>query len=289
MSEPTNHVNVAGDRPLKGDVQAAVDAGIMISEAAGISAALENADVPVALLPAGRVIESLEKYKDRPTRKRGRVRLDTVNAFCRFVNKHKVAQETEVFVVGNNTTATFTAVFNYHRDTGQAAGWGDFRAEFTPVPTEEWKRWSEKNKQTMTQEQFALFLEDNLANVVNPAGSELLEIAKKIEAKHEASFGSGIRLENGNVQLLYTETTEARAGEKGTLEIPSMITLGMRLFEGGEAYRLEARFRYRLTSGKLVLWYELANPHLVLQDAIKTIKEAAAEEIGVTPLEGAVV
>ena len=88
----------------------------------------------------------------------------------------------------------------------------------------------------------------------------MLDMATTIQAKTDINFSSAKRLQNGQVQLQYTETIDARAGANGALEIPKEFTLGLRIFKNGGGYRLKARLKYRLNAGTLKFWYELDRP-----------------------------
>ncbi len=118
----------------------------------------------------------------------------------------------------------------------------------------------------MEQEDFAIFLEDNNADIQSPGGEILLSVALTLQAKTEVNFSSSKRLDNGQVQFTYSENIDARAGI-GALEIPREFTLGMRIFKNGEGYALKARLKYRLHSGKVKFWYELDREENVIEDA----------------------
>lgn len=118
----------------------------------------------------------------------------------------------------------------------------------------------------------------------------MLEIAKTLEAKTSVDFKSGVRLENGDHQIKYVSETTGRAGGNGDLEIPSTFALGIAPYMGGPSYKMPARLRYRINDGHLVLWYELVNPHKVIEAAAKeivaTIKSETGQEafMGTAPL-----
>jgi uncharacterized protein YfdQ (DUF2303 family) len=106
----------------------------------------------------------------------------------------------------------------------------------------------------------------------------MLEVAKTLEAKTLVEFKSGVRLENGDHQIKYVSETTGRAGGNGDLEIPSIFSLGIAPYMGGPAYKIQARLRYRITEGHLALWYELVNPHKVIESAAKEIVAAIKAE-----------
>ncbi len=128
----------------------------------------------------------------------------------------------------------------------------------------------------MSQEDFAIFLEDNIADIAEPSGESLLSIALTLQAKTEANFSSSRRLDNGQVQFTYTENIDARAGT-GLIEIPREFAIGVRLFKNGEGYKIKARLKYRLASGQIKFWYELDRPENAVEDAFNSYVAQASE------------
>jgi uncharacterized protein YfdQ (DUF2303 family) len=104
----------------------------------------------------------------------------------------------------------------------------------------------------------------------------LLAIALTLQATTAANFESSRRLDNGQVQIAYTETIEARAGI-GSIEIPREFAIGCRLFKNGAGYKVKARLKYRLGGGKIKFWYELDRPENAIEDAFVAYVEKAKE------------
>jgi uncharacterized protein YfdQ (DUF2303 family) len=129
----------------------------------------------------------------------------------------------------------------------------------------------------MSQMEFALFIEDNLKEIDEPNGAQMLEIAASLKASTDVDFKSNIRLDNGEVQFNYTETINGQAGVSGQLTIPEKIKLIIKPFLNGHPYVMEARFRYRVAQGGLTMWYTLIRPHVVQQDAVDQVIEQVTE------------
>lgn len=249
-------------------------------------AARTELDAPYLLLPDQTRVESLEKFMATPTRKRGNASLVDAPSFVAFVNRHKTDTGTMLYAQVRDDGATFKVIFDDHGAHVDHAGWKEFRASFATQPTVEWKRWTGSNKKAMGQKEFAEFLEENMAQIVSPPAAEVLEVARRLEAKTSVNFVSGVRLNNGDSQLVYEETTEAKAGEKGELKVPEVFKIGLQLFEGSPAYEVTVRLRYRIEAQKLKLWYELVNPHLVVKDAVKELVATIRQETGLNALMG---
>lgn len=224
----------------------------------------------------------IEKAGAAPHRKQGTVQLSDLASFNLFVADQGAPEST--YIYADPDARTLTAVLNDHEGGGGDAGWRDQRAVYTAELSREFATWMKGNKQPMEQESFAIFLEDNIADVCEPSGETLLAIALTLQAKTEVNFSSARRLDNGQVQFAYTENIEARAGT-GLVEIPREFTIGLRLFKNGEGYKVRARFKYRLMAGKVKFWYELDRPENAIEDAFKEYVNNAREN-GFTVLIG---
>lgn len=123
----------------------------------------------------------------------------------------------------------------------------------------------------MTQEEFALFIEENVREIFEPNGAEMMQIAATLKAKNNVDFRSSTRLDNGEVQFMYTETIQGQAGVNGQLSIPEKFTLALSPFLKGTAYEIEARLRYRINPGGLQMWYTLIRPHTFADHAFTEI------------------
>lgn len=225
---------------------------------------------------------AIEKAYINPSRKTGTVHLSEIASFNVFVADQGGPRET--YIYADPEARTLTAVMNDHAKSSHEAGWRDQRAVFKAELSREFDTWMRNNKQLMEQEAFAIFLEDNIADVVEPSGETLLQVALTLQAKTEVNFSSHRRLDNGQVQFAYSETIDARA-TGGQIEIPREFAIGARLFKNGEGYKVRARLKYRLGSGKVKFWYELDRPETVIEEAFQAYINAAREN-GFTVLLG---
>lgn len=219
---------------------------------------------PFFVVPEGFEVHDLGKFLDKPARKQGRAQFNDAHSFCEYFKKHQMAST----IYGQKAPPKFLAVFNDHRN--DEAGHRDFTATYNCPLSKEWNTWNEKNGKAMTQAMFAQFIEDNLPDIVEPAGADMLEISRTLEAKKKVNFASGIRLSNGEQELTYEETVQGTAS-KGKLQIPETFSLGIAVLEGGTPYKVTARLRYRIQDGNLSMWFDLLRPHKILEDAANDI------------------
>jgi uncharacterized protein YfdQ (DUF2303 family) len=150
--------------------------------------------------------------------------------------------------------------------------WRDFRVSYKAELSCEFAAWHKNDRKVMGQEEFAVFLEDNVADISESTGETMLQVALTLQAKTEVAFSSHRRLDNGQVPLSYTENIDARAGN-AEVTIPREFALGLRLFKNGDGYKVCARLKYRLGAGKVEFWYELDRVENAIEDAFNTYVE----------------
>lgn len=189
-----------------------------------------------------------------PFRKRGTVTVFDVASLNRLCGENIGAGDATVYINRDPDQPTVTAVLNGHGAAGP--GWGDFRLNLAFRPTPQWTKWRSIDGRMLPQAEFAEFIEDNLADIVDPPGAQALEIASHLEATRSASFKSAIRLNSGAVQLQNLEDVDAKVGP-GRIEVPTLFKLALAPFQGSPAYAVEARFRYRIADGRLQLGLKL--------------------------------
>lgn len=220
----------------------------------------------------------LETQQAHPNRKTGNRTVTDVDSLIGYIAKHGLPQ-TELW--GNADTGTIRAVINAHNDSGTGGGndghgvaeWGDHTATLQLRHTPDWNEWTSRDGKLMRQTEFAEFIEDHLPNFVTPSGADMLELAQTFQATTRVDFDSSQRLKSGETQIAYAEHTDAKAGKKGSIAIPDTFTLGLQVYERGDAYKIDARFRYRINDGQLALGYKLTRPRDVLLAAFDGIAD----------------
>lgn len=260
-----------------------------VQQLVALGAALSNDrrvngnSTPYVVVPEDFKVEDLEHTLPAPLRKRGVVTAGDEAAFIELVNRHKVAATTLIYA--SMSPPSFTAVIDDHG--ADSAGWREHKIVWPCSLSVEWKTWWAANKKSMKQVEFAQLIEDNLPDIVQPTGADMLEISRTIEAKKKVNFVSGIRLANGQTELTYEEEIQGTAA-KGKLQIPEKFVLGIPVFEGGQRYKVTARLRYRISDATLVIWFDLERPHKVLEDAVQQVRASIAEKTSLTIVLGSI-
>ena len=228
------------------------------------------------------ITEAIEKAQRVPSRKRGTVQLFDLDSLIQHAKDQ--ANATDGYIYASPADSTITAVFNDQRCS--VPGWRDHRAYFKAEYTPEFSRWLSNSGKQKDQTAFAEFIEDNLADITEPGAQTLLDVATTIQANTSITFGSAKRLQDGQVQLQYTEVIDATAGAGGALSIPKTFKIGLRVFQRGEGYMLTARLKYRLAGGKVSFWYELDRPEATIEAAFNGYVAQLRAESGYTVLMG---
>lgn len=244
------------------------------------NAGTEEFSRPFVIVPEGYKVESLEPLGVVPWRKTAAVTMRDAASFCEYIDR----QGGRPSIYGRRDDGSFVAILD--DNTYDGPDWRSHRVTFAVQSTKEWKVWNLTSGKKMTQTDFATFIEDNLPDIINPVGAEMLEMCRLLEAKKRVEFVSGVRLANGENELSYQESISGTVGN-GKLPVPEAFTIAVQPFEGADRFSVEARLRYRIGDDKkLVMWFDLDRPHKVLEVAISDVWKLIEEILGVTILNG---
>ena len=225
----------------------------------------QSVDGDFVVLPQDHAVRDLQGFKEGPRHIEASVKVSTARSFVKYVSDF-VTDYTAVFADLKNER--FTAVLDYH-DPVNGPAWGKHVVSYSCPVDSRWRAWLLLDGKTMSQTDFALFIETNLLDIVDPSGADMLTISKELQAKKKIDFKSGQNLANGDVQFTYNEKTTGSAGQ---MDIPQEFKLGIPVYEGGAKYEVTARLRYRITDGVLTMWYDLLRPERMAEDAFKEVQ-----------------
>lgn len=250
---------------------------------AKIEASTVDQSLLLATLPQGQKVEQidLEKLLPSPRRKTGTASLTDADSFIAYVAKH-AKEGTTVWAKFNPQSfdLSFTAVIDEFG--ANAPAWRDHRATFKPTLAHEWNTWKNKDGHKFDQVAFGEFLETNSTDIVSqdgyPTDLQMLEMATNFVATQDSIFKSATRLQSGGVNMSYVADANAETVE--AMKIFEKFALGIPVFQGGGAWGLFARLKYRLGQGKVTFHYELIRPdrvhELAAKKLIDTIRDGLA-------------
>ena len=246
------------------DTQVAIDAGLVMGEIRKVG----DNGIPFIALPENSAAVSLEKYLPAPIQRKQRLEFKEPESFIQYVKDYN--ESPIIFSDGRD----ILCVLDYHlkgKDGG--AKWGCHTAALRLRETPEWEQWRAILDKPIEQSQFAEFLEDRVEDIIKPKGADVLEMALKLQATKKVSYNKQLRLENGDIQLNYEETTEAKAGAKGNIVVPTEIKIGVKVYDGTDPYEINLKMRYRLSGGECKFILRLPNYQSFIDGACKQVCE----------------
>jgi uncharacterized protein YfdQ (DUF2303 family) len=221
------------------------------------------------------------QHTGRLDRKTGTTIVRDAASFLTYYAKHH-DDATEVY--SDVEDLAVTAVLDAHAT--DEPRFGGHRLTLHLRRTKAWTDWLKLDGQLVDQDRFANFLEDQLPYLETPDAATMLEIAQSIKATTKAEFQSSSRLQSGERKFSFVEDTKASAGAKGDLAIPETFVIAVPPFEGADAYRMTARFKYRLGGGTLALGYKLEQPEERARAAFADVLAAISEGVATPILNG---
>lgn len=264
------------------------DAQAIIDTAFAAAQPHRFADLHLAtvVVPAGANLAqlNLEHLLNEPTRKRGIATFYAAGSFATYVEDHGEVGRTAVYA--DIEAKKVIGVLNGHETNNADAGWGDHRAILQLRHPPAWERWIDRDDVIGTQQAFAEHIETSLGDIVDPLAADLLEMAQSFQATVKVDFKSSQFLANGQRQLRYEETINAKAGQQGNLTVPSQFTVQLQPFEGSDTYKMTARLRTRIDNGRLLIGYQLDRPEEVLRAAFDDVLTEIEETTEITPYLG---
>ncbi|WJV61394.1 DUF2303 family protein [Pectobacteriaceae bacterium C52] len=253
-----------------------------------ITAHTPDTDIPVAVVPDGHDVTSLEQFQHQPTRIRQRVNLISVSSLIAYVKKY---EDPRTAIFADNTKTKIIAVLDYH-ENAVLPNWGNHQAIYDCPFSKEWQEWASKDGSAMRQVEFGEFIEKRIGDIAaisetyaGPSGVELLEMVLAFSETRKSEFKSVKRLNDGTFQMSYSDEKSG----SGNTKLPEKISLAIAPFHNGNPYQVNARFRYRIKEGQLFLWYELIDPEKIVEHAFSEIVTELQNAFGTIPVyEGSI-
>lgn len=227
-----------------------------------------------------------ETLLPQPRRVSGQRKVADVDSFIAELDRQPLHDSGTLW--GNADRGIITAIYNDH--DGPLAGWRDNQliVQFKQDP--DWARWHAISGKGYSQYEFGDLIEELLHTVVDPDQADLLEIIDSIRSSSSGSFQSSINRANGSQTATYNQEVTATASttRTGTVEVPQLLTLRLRPWEGhAQTYDIQAYFRLRVTGGQLQLTIKLKPTSETLRtawaDVTKQVTDAVAKPVYATP------
>ena len=248
-----------------------------------------------------RISDALNDYRTSPVRRRGNATVDTLESFCDLVNRHKT-HHSVVFANLDWRSPSMTAVIDYHPvraadgdPVGQEADWLEHRIKYDFPMSSEWKAWSELNGKLMTQSDFALMIEDRVAELVAPdkdeeevlgrllmttvaSPAQIMALSRGLQVHVAGVVKSARVVQSGESEIVFSEEHQDSAGKP--IKVPGAFVINIPTFVGGENVRMPVRLRYRTAGGGINWFYQMYRPETVIAEQLfedrQTVEQATA-------------
>lgn len=231
-------------------------------------------------VPEGFTLKDAESFQPVPRRKRGTCVLQDIASLCAYITEHK-NPSSRVFV--NWVTGASLCILDFHAED---PAWMQHIATWNPEPSPAWSEWCKHNGRQMDQKTFAEFAEDHLADFENPPGGEMFDIITTLQASGRLNFRQAVRIDNSTIKLTYEETIDAKAGQKGELNVPQVFALGIELYPGMGTTTIQARLRYKIQDGQLTFTFKLQDMERITRAAVDRIVQTIKAETGLAVFLG---
>lgn len=210
--------------------------------------------------------ESLEKYLLTPTRTRLNETLTSFMSYLEALKSRLNKDEATIYAraVQNRKFTDFTFEGVAH-DCRMGDQWrDDFKLNWKGIYTVSARDWLMNDEKGLSQEEFALFIDKHMNDIVSPDGgdfagyptkAELFNFVTTLEDSKNQKFARKVNVQNGDVSV-----SLERVSDDGTvqrLKLFERFAISLQLYEGFPAYRVSVKLRYRVANGTIMFFYDI--------------------------------
>lgn len=227
----------------------------------------------------------LERLMPMPSRVRKQIEFTDVDSFVEYFNDFAKNESARIFSRLAERGLDVLCVLDYDtpgalQDGKTAPSWCDHQTSLSLKYHPDYAALLANADIWHEQQDFALFIEENLHLFVKPTGADMLELSQQLKGKRNVSFQSGKRLSNGETAIEFIETVQAQS-TRGEIIVPEYLELVTPMFDGFPARTIKAAFRWNSdrNSNKITFAYRL----LTKQEerlAVEEVKSGIAEKTG---------
>ncbi len=238
-----------------------------------------------AFLPEGFTLKDISDPHALPPYIKQGVVVDDADSLIAYVNRFSDARSV---IIADLDALSISAVLDWHTHNQDSvyeplqAMPCQHRAALKLRNSEEYARWAAMENKLHSQMEFAEFLDENSADIVDPDPAVMIEIARDLEATQGVAFKAGTRLQTGERSFRYETETHV----KGDLVVPQRFRLAIPLFFGEEPTEIEASFRFRPNPDGLKLGFVWRRVEYVRQAKFREIAFRMAEATGLPVVQG---
>lgn len=276
----------------------------------------DGISVPLILAPKGLELHDPMRFvraeqdekRDAPKHRKGTATMTDLPSFIHHTKRFADA-DSAIFAKRNESAPSLTAVLDYHRQTAAGAPrFGRHRTHYAFPLSETWKAWKTVDGKALSQAEFAAFLEEHVMDIMVPptdgrsdAGAlaldlvsmiggsiagptTMLETARGLRIFETSDVTNAQNLATGETEMIFR--TEHQDGKGQKVKVPTLFVIQTPVFDGGAAYKLPIRVRYRKAEARIVWMMARYRPDLIFADAFDHAVKQVREETGLPVLMG---
>lgn len=198
--------------------------------------------------------------------------VDTPEDFIEFLKAHNLG-DAEIWAHLNDTRSAITVTAWLDANTHRRQ-----QISLRFATTQRWREWQNIDGGFYEQAPFAEFIESHASDIQTPDAATMLEVAQSLRASTSTAFESSQKLSNGETRFVYKEDIEGKAGKAGELSIPDQISIAVQPFTSSSAFKIDAKFRYRITNRELKLGVKFLNADRMVErvftETVETLRKA---------------
>lgn len=230
-----------------------------------------TADKPFVIVPTGMDCLNVEDHLPAPSRVRKKIKFIDTKGFVDYFDLFKHDYKPRLFTMGSSAGMSILCVFDYDQPSfiGTAAAgmiggsgglspkWNQHQATLALAYHPDYATLKAAENNWFKQDDFALFVEENLHLFVTPDSATMLELAQELKGHRNVGWQSGKRISSGATKLEFIEQVEAKS-TRGDVEVPEYLLMKTPIFDGYSEQEIKAAFRWRLDdNGRVFFSYRL--------------------------------
>lgn len=243
--------------------------------------------------------DEIERFRLEPERRKGSAKATTLKSFIDLINYHK-DESSALFAKAEWPAPNLSAIVDYHQVDHKPRHLGHRIVYDFPV-TDEFKAWIDHDGKPFSQSEFAAFIEEHAAELASPLATEkseyenlfkttfatpsaMVALSRGLQVNVESVVKNSVTLQSGEGEIVFVEEHVNSKGDK--LTVPGLFMVSVSAFLDGEAIRLPARLRYRVSAGKVVWFYQLYRWKFWLRDRVQQDLRVVEAETDIKAFEG---
>ena len=256
---------------------------------------------PVVVAPPNWHVHQLKDCMLLPRRVDTCISMADLQSFIEYVNRHKEASTIIKLFARKGSEVEARAIIDFHaapdeeeaskvaddpyseRDyTENEARWCEHVAEFSTRATSSWLAWSSQNGTLLSQSKFADFIYQNMPEIMEPKGADLLEMVATLKALSKGVFKNQKDLHTGSMdQVAHVEVTLRVGNADKPFTLPKQFKIAVQVFYGGPVIELVADLLVRVPSGDeapVSLGYRFYRLDDVLESMMQDVNKQLVDE-----------